>query len=125
FTASQRKWGSWKKKEASPGLGVRARSSATRETTPAAGSTRGSDSEASGASGAKPERVVGVSEALIRRLAAQPEQLARVAEILGMAHEQRAAGRHQSVDALEHGALRRRVEVDHHVAAEDHVEGLA
>ncbi len=79
------------------------------------------DSGLSGASGGTGIRL----EALIDRLAAQREQVARVAEVLGVAHEQRAARAHHAVDALEHRALRGGVEVDHHVAAEHHVEGVA
>mmetsp|Transcript_60042 Transcript_60042/g.142148 ORF Transcript_60042/g.142148 Transcript_60042/m.142148 type:complete len:263 (+) Transcript_60042:1817-2605(+) len=42
-----------------------------------------------------------------------------------MADKQLAARAHHAVDALEHLALRRRVEIDHDIAAEDHVESVA
>src|SRR6218665_2187379 len=62
--------------------------------------------------------------ALIHRLAAQREQRARLAEVLGMADKQQAPGLEHPVDAREHPLLRRRVEINHHIAAKDHVERL-
>src|SRR5690606_29959075 len=65
------------------------------------------------------------SYALIDGLSAQGEQRAGVAEVLGMAHEEGATGLHHPMDAFEHPALCRGIEIDHHVAAEHDVEGVA
>src|SRR5437899_10224099 len=65
------------------------------------------------------------SRELVDRLAAQAEQVLRLGEILRVAHVEQPARLHRRADALEHAALRRRIEIDHHVAAEHEVERLA
>ncbi len=63
--------------------------------------------------------------ALIDGLAAQIEQIAGFAEVFRVPDEQHASRLQHTVDLLQDPALRGCIEIDHHVAAEDHVEGLA
>ena len=53
-------------------------------------------------------RVRRPSDALVHGLGAQAEQVARVAEVLGVPGEQHGARLHHAVHAFEHAALRSR-----------------
>ncbi len=64
------------------------------------------------------------STALVHRLATQCEQIAGFAEIFSMSDKQHTAWLENPVDSLQHTPLGRRIKVDQHVAAENHVEGL-
>src|SRR4029079_573414 len=53
------------------------------------------------------------------------KQVCRMEEALGVAGEKKSVAREQRRELLEHLALRRLVEVDHHVPAKDRIEGTA
>ena len=61
----------------------------------------------------------------VDRLAAQAEEVARTRRSARSGRRTAGPGPHRGVHALEHPALRRRIEIDHHVAAEHDVERRA
>ena len=63
-----------------------------------------------------------VARQFIDGLAAQLERLRHIGEVFRVAGEQQTTRFHQRLEARQHLRLRRLVEIDHHVAAEDRVE---